>query len=51
MTLLTFEEFQETLSELCPFYNFAVITIEKSCQQDILRTAIWQLILQLKINV
>ena len=39
MTLLPFEKFHETLSELCPFYDFAFITKEKSCQQDILRTA------------
>ena len=38
MTLLTFEKFHETLSESYPFYDFA-ITIEKFCQQDILRTA------------
>ena len=35
MTWLFFSKLQETLSELCPFYDFAIITIEKSCQQDI----------------
>ena len=27
MTLLTFEKFHETLSELCPFYDFANIVV------------------------
>ena len=35
MTLLTFEKVHETLTLLITL----LITIEKSCQQDILRTA------------
>ena len=54
MTWLTFELFREILAGLCPFFDCAIIAVEKSCQQDILRTP-WARILifyiQVRINI